>query len=118
MTKKAAQLDAEIAEALAPKKRADAGMITGELARSMPRYEFIARWLVYVTKKKTNRGPLGYYVRKVGGEWRIISPIGGGTVVYATRDPALLFDYARRTQLGPDIRDAEEFRGEAYRTAI
>lgn len=51
-----AQLDREIAEALAPKKRADAGMITGELARSLPRFEFIARWLVYVTKKKANRG--------------------------------------------------------------
>jgi hypothetical protein len=104
---------AELARA-EPKKRADAGMITGDLARSMPRYEFIAHWLVYVTKKKDNRGRLGYHVRKVGGEWRILSPVGGGTVFFRTRDPALLFDYARRTQLGPDIRDAEAFRGDAF----
>lgn len=80
----------------------------------MPRYEFIAHWLVYVTKKKANRGPLGLYVRRVGKRWQIVSPIGGGTVTYETPDPALLFDYARRGQLGPDIRDAEEFRALAY----
>ena len=91
--------------------------LTGEIARTLPRFEFIAHWLAVVTKKKENRGPLGYYVRKVGRQWRIYSPIGGGTVVYATPDPALLFDYARRTQLGPDIRDAEEFRGDAFAEA-
>jgi hypothetical protein len=108
--KTAAVLDREIKQSVT----ATGGMITGALARSMPRFEFIAHWLVYVTKKKVNRGPLGLYVRKVGGEWRIYSPIGGGTVIYQTRDPSLLFDYARRTQLGPHIRDAESFRGEAF----
>lgn len=110
-----AQLDRDIAKVLSPRAMTrQSRMITGELARSMSRYEFIANWLVVVTKKKENRGPLGYHVRKIGRQWRIYSPVGGGTIVYATSDPALLFDYARRTQLGPHIRDAESFRGDAF----
>lgn len=110
-----AQLDREVATILSPRALGrQSRMITGELARTMPRFEFIAGWLIYVTRKKANRGPLGLYVKRVGGEWRIYSPIGGGTITYRTHDPALLFDYARRTQLGPDIRDAETFRGEAF----
>ena len=89
-------------------------MITEEQARAMPRFEFIAHWLTVLTKKKENRGPLGLYVKRVGKRWQIMSPVGGGTVTYETTDPALLFDYARRGQLGPHIRDAEEFRGLAY----
>jgi hypothetical protein len=100
-----------------PKKPLRGRELTGELARSMPRFEFIAHWLAVVTKKKENRGPLGLYVKRVGKRWQIMSPIGGGTVTYETPDPALLFDYARRGQLGPDIRDAEEFRGEAFAKA-
>lgn len=125
------QLDSEIAQALsgrrAEKPRAKSsrnhatirgrGMITEEQARAMPRFEFIAHWLVVVTKKKENRGPLGLYVKRVGKLWQIVSPVGGGTVTYETADPALLFDYARRGQLGPHIRDAEEFRGLAYQRA-
>jgi hypothetical protein len=90
------------------------GQITEEQAREMPRFDFIAHWLAIVTKKKQNRGPLGLYVRRVGKRWQVMSPIGGGTVTYETIDPALLFDYARRGQLGTHIRDAEEFRGEAF----
>ena len=120
-----AQLEREIAEALAappqPKKKISLGrnVITEEQARTMPRYEFIAHWLAVVTRKKKNRGPLGLYVRHVGKRWQVVSPVGGGTVTYETTDPALLFDYARRGQLGSDIRNAEEFRGEAYqRTGV
>lgn len=91
--------------------------LTGELARSMPRFEFIANWLVVVTRKKENRGPLGLYVRRVGKRWQIMSPVGGGTVTFETTDPALLFDYARRGQLGREIRDADAFRGLAYERA-
>ncbi len=83
----------------------------------MPRFEFIAHWLAIVTRKKENRGPLGLYVRRRGKRWQIVSPVGGGVVVYETADPSLLFDYARRTQLGPHVRDAEEFRGLAYQQA-
>jgi hypothetical protein len=93
------------------------GMITEELARELPRFEFIAHWLAVVTKKKQNRGPLGLYVKRLGKRWQIVSPIGGGTVTFETTDPALLFDYARRGQLGRDIRDAEEFRGLAHERA-
>lgn len=95
----AARLDAEINEVL---------------ARTMLRFDFIAHWLAVVTRKKANRGPLGLYVRRVGKRWQIVSPIGGRTVTYETTDPALLFDYARRGQLGTHIRDAEDFRAEAY----
>jgi hypothetical protein len=112
-----AKLDREIAESLKKKTTLRRSMITEEQARSMPRFEFIAHWLVVVTKKKENRGPLGLYVKRVGKRWQIVSPIGGGTVTFETPDPALLFDYARRGQLGPHIRDAEEFRGLAYERA-
>ena len=123
--KSSRQLDAEIAQALS-RRRGSAlnhstirgrSMITEEQARAMPRFEFIAHWLTTVTKKKENRGPLGLYVKRVGKRWQVVSPVGGGTVTYETADPALLFDYARRGQLGPHIRDAEEFRGLAYQRA-
>jgi hypothetical protein len=89
-------------------------MITGDLARTLPRFEFIARYLVAATRKKSDRGPLGLYVRKVGKWWRIYSPVDKGTITYQTTDPALLFDYARRGQLGHYVRSAEEFRGLAF----
>ena len=120
------ELDREIAEVLSqppasrvpiahaistPRRGLD---LTGELARTLPRFEFIAHWLAVVTKKKENRGPLGLYVKHVGKKWQIVSPIGEGTVTFETTDPALLFDYARRGQLGSHIRDAEEFRSLAH----
>lgn len=88
--------------------------ITGEQARTMARFEFVAHWLALETRKKANRGPLGLYVKRVGKEWRIYSPVAGGTVMFGSSDPSLLYDYARRTQLGTIIRDAEGFRGDAY----
>lgn len=120
--KTTAELDRDIAEALAsPPKRSKPTLgryvITEEQAREMPRFEFIAHWLAVVTRKKANRGPLGLHVKRVGKRWQVVSPIGGGTVTYQTADPALLFDYARRGQLGRDIRDAEEFRGLAFERA-
>jgi hypothetical protein len=110
-----AELDRDIAEVLAsPPKRSKSplgrNVITEEQAREMPRFEFIAHWLAVVTRKKANRGPLGLYVRRVGKRWQVVSPVGGGTVTYQATDPALLFDYARRGQLGTHIRDAEDFR--------
>jgi hypothetical protein len=114
-----AQLDREIAEALVPPKSSRALAahkpqrgwdLTEELARTLPRFEFVAHWLAVVTKKKENRGPLGLYVKHLGKKWQVVSPIGGGTVTFETTDPALLFDYARRGQLGREIRNAEEFR--------
>ena len=119
MATRKTQLDREIAEALTlpkgshslvapqPRRRRD---LTGELARTLPRFEFIAHWLAVVTKKKENRGPLGLYVKHLGKRWQVVSPIGGGTVTFETTDPALLFDYARRGQRGREIRNAEEFR--------
>jgi hypothetical protein len=116
------QLEREITEALTHPEGARASALrprrgldlTGELVRTMPRFEFIAHWLAVVTKKKENRGPLGLYVRHVGKKWQVVSPIAGGTVTYETNDPALLFDYARRGQLGSEIRNADEFRALAY----
>jgi hypothetical protein len=121
--KTTAELDRDIAEVLAspPKKSKTTlgrNVITEEQAREMSRFDFIAHWLVVVTRKKANRGPLGLYVRRVGKRWQVVSPIGSGTVTYQTTDPALLFDYARRGQLGRDIRDAEEFRIMAFERAV
>jgi hypothetical protein len=90
------------------------GEINEEQARTLPRFDFIAHWLAVVTRKKENRGSLGLYVRRAGKRWQVVSPVGGGTVTYETTDPALLFDYARRGQLGSEIRRAEEFRGMAH----
>lgn len=121
----AVQLDREIAEVLTRPKGGHALAVpqprrgrdlTGELARTLSRFEFIAHWLVVVTKKKENRGPLGLYVRRVGKRWQVVSPVGGGTVTFETTDPALLFDHVRRGQLGRDVRDAEEFRILAHGT--
>jgi len=88
--------------------------ITERDALTMPRFDFIARWLVLFTKNKKNRGPLGQFVRRRGKTYEMLS--GGSTpvVVYRTPDPGRLFDYARRTQLGDEIRRAENFRTEAY----
>lgn len=105
------------APASAPSKPRRGRDLTEEIARSLPRFEFIAHWLAIVTRKKANRGPLGLHVRRVGKRWQVVSPVGGGTVTFQTTDPALLFDYARRGQLGPHIRDAEEFRGAAHQRA-
>lgn len=126
--KSSRQLDSEITQALSERRaepkssRSHAtilgrGMITEQQARTLPRFEFIAHWLAVVTKKKENRGPLGLYVKRAGKRWQIVSPVDGGTVTHETADPALLFDYARRGQLGSHIRDAEEFRGLAYERA-
>jgi len=95
------------------------GDITGEQARSMPRFEFIAHWLAVVTRKKENRDlAQGKRVKRVGSRWQIVSPVGGGTVEYETPDADRLFDYARRGPLGWHIRNAEEFRALAHQEAV
>ncbi len=66
-------------------------VITGDLARAMPRFEFIAFWLATVTRKKANRGRLGLYVRKVGK--------------HAVR--------LRAPNVGPEVQKADHFRIEA-----
>lgn len=90
------------------------GAITEALAVELPRFEFLAHWLAVVTRKKVNRGPVGLLVRRHGDRWRVVSPVGGGTVVYETPDAAKLYDYVRRGELGPHLRDAEEFRALAH----
>ena len=115
----AAQLDREIAEALAssgrPKKPAPSGLrlgqgpITAEQARERPRFDFIAHWLAVVTRRKDGRDlAQGKRVRRANGRWQIVYP--NGLVEYETPDADRLFDYARRGSLGRHIRDAEEFR--------
>jgi hypothetical protein len=86
--------------------------ITPALAVSMPRFEFIALWLLVHTRKKSERGPLGYQVQHVGGVYKVVSPIGG--VVYQTPDADRLFDVARRGELGSLTRRADAFREEAF----
>ena len=88
--------------------------ITGELAKRVPRFDFIAHYLVVVTAKKENRGPLGYRVRRVGGEWRVLAGETRHTIVYATREADRLYEFARRTELGHYTREADLFREEAY----
>ena len=122
------QLDAEIAEALKPPPAPGshhattrsagrtASRITEEEARAMPRFEFVARWLEVMTRKKENRDlAKGKRVRRVGDRWQIL--YGNGLVEYETPDADRLFDYARRGPLNWHIRNAEEFRGLAHERA-
>ena len=88
--------------------------ITADAARSMARFDFIALFLVVLTRRREHRGRLGYAVRCARGEYRVVSPVAGGTVVYSTRDTAKLFDFVRRGELGTLVREAEEFRVLAY----
>lgn len=121
VTKKTgAQLDREIASALqrshaSTKHRTGRGTITAAQAVELPRFEFLAHWLAVVTRKKANRGPLGKQVKRVGALWKIVYP--NGLVEYETAEADRLIDYARRGELGPHIRDAEEFRILAHQRA-
>jgi hypothetical protein len=88
--------------------------ITAANALRMPRFAFIALYLVAMTKRKEYRGRLGLRVTHARGIYKVLSPIGGGTVTYQTSDPDRLFDYVRRGELGVLTREADEFRGIAY----
>ena len=88
----------------------NATKITADAARTMERYAFLALDLVVATRRAENRGPLGYRVRHARGEYRVVSPIAGGTVVYSTADAGKLFDFVRRGELGTLTREADEFR--------
>lgn len=117
MKKTSAQLDREIREVLAHgathATKAATYEITGDQARSMPRFEFIAHWLATVTRKKENRElAMGKRVRRKGKLWQVVSL--NGAVEYETPDADRLFDYARRGPLGWWIRKAEDFRVDAY----
>lgn len=84
--------------------------ITEELARDLPRFDFLALWLTVVSRRRSSWGPLKQRVRRRrDGTFEIVQG-DHDVVVYATKDTSKLFDYARRTQLGRAIRDAEEFR--------
>ncbi len=69
------------------------------------------------TRRAENRGPCGYQAHHAGGEYGVVSPIAGGTVVYLTTDTAKLFDVVRRGELGVLTREADEFRVLAYTQA-
>ncbi len=90
--------------------------ITAEAARTMTRFDFIALFLVVITRRSTHLGPLRIRVTHAGGRYRVIQG-AAKVVVMDTTDTSLLFDYVRRTQLGPIVRNAEGFRGLAYEAA-
>lgn len=78
----------------------------------LPRFEFIAAYLVLLTARKANREfVLGYQVRHARGSWSVVqTQVDGGTVVYTTEDAAKLFDYVRRGPLGYFTREADNLR--------
>lgn len=82
---------------------------------TLPRFDFIAAYLVLLTSKKANREYVhGYQVRRRGGVWSVIQTrVAGGTVVLETSDTAKLFDYVRRGPLGYFTREADNLREEA-----
>ena len=69
--------------------------ITADAALTLPRFEFIALYLVVSTRRAEYRGPLGYRVHHADGEYRVVSLIAGGTVVYRTHDAGKRFDHVR-----------------------
>jgi hypothetical protein len=81
----------------------------------LPRFEFLAAYLVLLTGKKANREFVGgYQVRRSAGQWRVIqTQVAGGTVVYTTGDAAKLFDYVRRGPLEYFTREADNLRADA-----
>lgn len=78
----------------------------------LPRFEFIAAYLVLLTAKKASRTFVqGYQVKHRSGQWQVIQTlVDGGTVVYATDDAEKLFDYVRRGPLGYFTREADNIR--------
>lgn len=80
----------------------------------LPRFDFIAAYLVSLTAKKANREFVhGYQVRRSAGRWSVIqTEVANGTVVYVTDDAAKLFDYVRRGPLGYLTREADNLRSE------
>jgi hypothetical protein len=85
-------------------------------ATTLPRFTFIAEFLVSATRRKADREVVnGYQVRKVRGEYRVIwTALQGSPVMYATKDAAKLFDYVRRGRLCYFVRQAEELRVAAH----
>jgi len=78
----------------------------------LPRFDFIAAYLVLLTSKKANREfVMGYQVKHRAGQWSVVqTEVADGTVVYATNDAAKLFDYVRRGPLGYFTREADNLR--------
>lgn len=78
----------------------------------LPRFEFLAAYLVLLTRKAANREFVqGYQVKHSAGRWSVIqTQVAGGTTVYATDDAAKLFDYVRRGPLGYFTREADNLR--------
>lgn len=79
---------------------------------TLPRFDFIARYLALLTSRKANREyVMGYQVKRRGGKWVVIqTQVAGGTVVYSTDDTSKLFDYVRRGPLGYFTREADNLR--------
>lgn len=92
----------------------------------LPRFEFIAEFLVHVTREKENRSlTQGYQIRKKGKIYQVVQtgihakydgskPKDKGVVAYETDSPDKLYDYVRRGPLMYFIRHAEELRAQAF----
>ena len=84
-------------------------------ALSLSRHEFIAAWLIDMTRRKVGRsycGGLQVKRTRVG-----FSVSLNGIAFVAAKDAASLFEFARRSALGYYVREAERLRIEAYASA-
>ena len=95
----------------AGRKRAAPKIDLNQLIK-LPRFEFIAAYLVMLTRKAANRAHVhGYQVTHRAGKWSVIQTrVAGGTVVYSTDDACKLFDYVHRGPLGYFTREADNLR--------
>lgn len=95
-------------------------MATADLNQlvKLPRFDFIAEFLVSVTRSKAARALVhGQQVRRRGKRYQIVQTgvVGHprGLVTYQTTDTSLLFDVARRGHLGYFTREADNLRVDA-----
>ena len=85
----------------------------------LPRFEFIAEYLVMMTASKANRSYVqGYQVKKKGKKYQVLSTAthtddGKPVVVMETDNTNKLFDYVRRGPLGYFTREADNIRVDA-----
>lgn len=87
--------------------------ITTELALRLPRYHFIAMFLVVATRSGQYR-PGGYHVRFDRGIWSVVRSnipgVDGQQTVLSTRSVEILVEFARRRALCALTLEADDWR--------
>jgi hypothetical protein len=82
-------------------------------ARDLPRFGFIAEYLVYMTKRKADRRIVeGWQVKHSDSGFVALHPVYAPPGGYYFRDPHALYEFARRRPLNDYVRQAEYLRAD------